>query len=170
MSQKRKNWITVTSSHCVVLQPEEAARRSSVELAESIDAALPNDTAGVIYDQETAVRFMHMTTRIDEETCRRFMHAKDRYDLGLGITPSSGDTEDLELFGTTVAQLRARHPALFPKEDIEDRCMNPTTALRFIMLDAKLDEETVKHLQDAEWQYCDKLGLHVTGSADFRTN
>jgi hypothetical protein len=124
------------------------------------EALASDDTASFVYDDDVVAHFIEVTTGIAFDVVAQFVASMDRYHLGMGIIQSSGDAEDAEMFGTTVAALRREHPRLFPQD--RDRgllTVQPHLQRAFIVLDANLEAETVARLQRAHDQYMRKIGL-----------
>jgi hypothetical protein len=130
----------------------------SVVLLHAIDDAIKQVRPGiVIWDWDEAVQFVHEMTGISVDIVSEILRSKDRYELGLGIVPASDD--DLEIYGVTQTELRESHPQLFPREDIEERYVDPGLELEFIAEDTEVGTNIIARVQDAEFEYRRKLGL-----------
>lgn len=114
------------------------------------------DVASPIYDSNTAVQLAHEATGVVPEVCAKVLLSRDRFELGLGIL-----ADDVEIFETTAAELRKKHPAFFDPEHIKERYVDDTLELGFIVADTGLDEETVQAVLDADLEYMRTLGLLV---------
>jgi hypothetical protein len=115
-----------------------------------------DDTAGLVYDCEAAAHFIHVKTGVTEDDAARFVLSLGKYEMGMGCGP-----DDEEVYGTTAAELRRRHPRLFPRERIEARDVSPALERAFVAIDTGFDAKTVARMQDANDEYMIRVGILV---------
>jgi hypothetical protein len=113
-----------------------------------------SDTLGLVYDDDAATHFLHVTTGIARDVVEKFMTSKARYELGLGLW---GDDEELD--GATPTSIRADHRDLFPWQYIRGRYLSWPLERRYIERDAGLDGESIARLQDANHEYMRRKGI-----------
>ena len=114
-----------------------------------------NDTIGLTYDDDAAVRFCATTTGLDESIVATVLRSKDLYLWGLGILPEDWG----ETLATTAAGERAKWPELFPSEHVEARYVDQPLQRAFIVRDCGVNEETVRTILRADEEYMRRRGI-----------
>jgi hypothetical protein len=112
-----------------------------------------NDTSGLIYDDEAAVRFVRTATGLDEDTIRAVLRSRTRYGLGLGtLPPEVADDE-------TPEQVRAAQPDLFPASHLTEHLVDTTLEREYIMRDSDIAEPLIRAVLNADHEYMRGRGL-----------
>jgi hypothetical protein len=157
------------------VQAAQSRRRAQEASKESQGAQTSVDVPRLVYTDDAAVQFAARATGLPETTCAAVLRARDRYHLALGIF--SADAEN----GESAESIRDRYPALFPSAttapaggeersplragrwftlaNMERRYVATALVTTFIMADARLDEETVIAVQDADREYMRRCGI-----------
>jgi hypothetical protein len=126
----------------------------------------PADTAGLVYDHDTAVRFVVGETGLADSVVQMVLKARDRYNLGLGIWNPEEEAEKAEeqalqaIYEAEKAEqqaLRVTYPQFFPQEHIDQRYAGHETA--FIVETTKLDPALVGSVMDADHEYMRRIGI-----------
>lgn len=110
-------------------------------------------TLGFIYDCDTAAHVIRTRTALSEAVVAAVLASRDAYQLGLGILPPDA------IEGVAPADVRAKHPDLFPERNMASRYIAEGLEREFVVRETGLDASIVERVQAADLAYMEAIGV-----------